>query len=99
MDEEGSARNWMGERLAVARSTDQGHDSLVVEGTPIDCLDFASPEVGLGGKRGLDATIKIPRGSKRIWGKRLRMSDKVIADVSEKWADYGLPGSGKPIWR
>jgi 4-hydroxy-3-polyprenylbenzoate decarboxylase len=71
----------------------------VIEGTPIDYLDFASPEPGLGGKLGLDATVKIPPESKRVWGKRLRMSDEVIADVSRKWADYGLPGSGRPVWR
>jgi 4-hydroxy-3-polyprenylbenzoate decarboxylase len=99
VDDDIDARNWKEVMWAVATRMDPGRDALVIEGTPIDYLDFASPEPGLGGKLGLDATVKIPPESKRVWGKRLRMSDEVIADVSRKWADYGLPGSGRPVWR
>ena len=99
VDDDIDARNWKEVMWAVATRMDPGRDSLAIEDTPIDYLDFASPEVGLGGKLGLDATVKIPPETKRTWGKRLRMSDEVIADVSEKWTDYGLPGTGRPIWR
>ena len=70
-----------------------------VDHTPIDYLDFASPESGLGGKIGLDATGKIPPETHRDWGRPIRMTEAIVAEVTQKWADYGLPGSGKPIWR
>jgi 4-hydroxy-3-polyprenylbenzoate decarboxylase len=35
----------------------------------------------------------------REWGRPIRMTDEVIADVTRKWAEYGLPGTGKPIWK
>ena len=69
------------------------------ERTPIDYLDFASPESGLGSKIGLDATNKWPPETAREWGRPIRMSDEVIRTVSEKWPRLGLPGSGRPIWR
>ena len=71
----------------------------MIENTPIDYLDFASPESGLGGKIGLDATNKWPPETKRDWGRPIRMADEIVAEVTRKWADYGLPGSGKPIWK
>ena len=74
-------------------------DALLVEGTPIDYLDFASPESGLGSKIGLDATNKWPPETKREWGRKIRMSEDVIEAVTRKWPGLGLPGSGKPIWR
>ena len=74
-------------------------DITLVEGTPIDYLDFASPESGLGSKIGLDATNKWPPETKREWGRKIRMSEDVVEAVTKKWASLGLPGSGKPIWR
>jgi 4-hydroxy-3-polyprenylbenzoate decarboxylase len=78
---------------------DPVRDTVLVDNTPIDYLDFASPESGLGGKIGLDATTKLPPESKRDWGRPIRMSDRIIADITERWASLGLPGSGKPIWK
>jgi 4-hydroxy-3-polyprenylbenzoate decarboxylase len=78
---------------------DPARDITVIEGTPIDYLDFASPESGLGGKLGMDATNKWPPETHREWGEKIRMSDDVITSVTERWAELGLPGSGKPIWR
>ena len=71
----------------------------MIENTPIDYLDFASPESGLGGKIGLDATNKLPPETKREWGRQIRMTDEIVDLVTRKWPSYGLPGSGKPIWR
>jgi len=71
----------------------------MVENTPIDYLDFASPEPGLGSKMGIDATTKMGAETHREWGRKIRMSDDVIEEVTRKWADYGLPGSGNPIWK
>ncbi|MBA4209782.1 MAG: UbiD family decarboxylase, partial [Parvibaculum sp.] len=60
---------------------------------------FASPESGLGGKIGLDATNKLPPETKREWGREIRMDDEVIEAVTKKWSKLGLPGTGKPIWK
>jgi len=78
---------------------DPARDITVIDHTPIDYLDFASPEAGLGGKIGLDATNKWPGETKRQWGRKIRMSDHVIAEVTAKWPTLGLPGPGKPTWK
>ena len=74
-------------------------DITLIEGTPIDYLDFASPESGLGSKIGLDATNKLPPETHREWGKKIAMDEDVIRRVTEKWKSLGLPGSGKPVWK
>ena len=74
-------------------------DVTLVDNTPIDYLDFASPQSGLGGKIGLDATGKLPSETRREWGRPIRMTDETIAEVTKKWGSYGLPGAGKPIWK
>ena len=57
---------------------DPVRDVTMIENTPIDYLDFASPESGLGGKIGLDATNKWPPETKREWGEEIRMDQKII---------------------
>jgi 4-hydroxy-3-polyprenylbenzoate decarboxylase len=74
-------------------------DVTLIDHSPIDYLDFASPEAGLGGKIGLDATGKWAPETGRQWGRPIRMSETVVAEVTARWASYGLPGSGKPIWK
>jgi 4-hydroxy-3-polyprenylbenzoate decarboxylase len=46
-----------------------------------------------------DTTNKSPPETSREWRRKIRMDDDVIAKVAERWAEYGLPGSGKPIWK
>jgi 4-hydroxy-3-polyprenylbenzoate decarboxylase len=99
VDADIDVRDWKDVMWAVSTNVDAGRDITVIEGTPIDYLDFASPEPGLGAKLGIDATAKIPPETHRPWGKRIRMSDDVIAEVTRKWAEYGLPGTGTPIWK
>jgi 4-hydroxy-3-polyprenylbenzoate decarboxylase len=99
VDDDIDARNWADVMWAVATRMDPVRDVTLVEGTPIDYLDFASPEAGLGGKMGLDATTKIPPETNRAWGRPIRMSDEVIARVDQLWAQLGLPGNGKAIWK
>ena len=72
---------------------------MIVENTPIDYLDFASPESGLGSKIGLDATNKWPPETRREWGRLIHMDEEVIRTVTEKWPRLGLPGSGRPVWK
>jgi len=99
VDDDINARDWKDVMWAVSTRMDPARDITVIEGTPIDYLDFASPESGLGGKIGMDATNKLPPETHREWGVKLRMAEDVVEQVSQRWAEYGLPGSGKPIWR
>ncbi len=99
VDDDIDARDWKDVMWAVSTRMDPARDITVVEGTPIDYLDFASPESGLGGKLGMDATNKWPPETKREWGEKIRMSDDVVDTVTRRWAEYGLPGSGRPIWK
>ncbi|MFQ5985727.1 MAG: UbiD family decarboxylase, partial [Alphaproteobacteria bacterium] len=82
VDDDIDARDWKDVMWAVATRMDPARDIMVVENTPIDYLDFASPEEGLGGKIGLDATNKIPPETHRAWGRKIRMSDEVIDKVT-----------------
>jgi len=99
VDDDIDARDWKDVMWAISTRMDPARDITVVEGTPIDYLDFASPESGLGSKIGLDATNKWPPETKREWGRKIRMSAEIVERVSAKWSSYGLPGSGKPIWK
>ncbi|WP_425409700.1 UbiD family decarboxylase [Hyphococcus sp.] len=98
VDDDINARDWKDVMWAVSTKMDPARDITVVESTPIDYLDFASPESGLGSKIGLDATDKLPPETRREWGKEIRMDDDVVKRVDEMWARLGLPGSGKGIW-
>jgi 4-hydroxy-3-polyprenylbenzoate decarboxylase len=99
VDDDINARDWKDVMWAISTRMDPARDITVIEGTPIDYLDFASPQSGLGGKIGLDATNKLPPETTREWGQKIRMDDATVDLVTRKWQSYGLPGSGKPIWR
>ena len=99
VDDDVDCRDWNDVIWAISTRVDPGRDLLVVENTPIDYLDFASPESGLGGKLGIDATDKWPPETKREWGTKLRMAEEVVEKVTAHWGRYGLPGSGRPIWK
>jgi 4-hydroxy-3-polyprenylbenzoate decarboxylase len=99
VDDDIDARDWKDVMWALSTRMDPARDITVIENTPIDYLDFASPESGLGSKIGLDATDKLPPETHREWGRKIEMDQDVIKTVSDKWAAMGLPGSGKPIWK
>ena len=99
VDEDIDARNWKDVMWAISTRMDPVRDVTLIENTPIDYLDFASPESGLGGKIGLDATNKLQPETKREWGRLIEMDKAVIERVTEKWSRLGLPGTGKPIWK
>jgi 4-hydroxy-3-polyprenylbenzoate decarboxylase len=99
VDADINTRDWKDVMWAISTKMDPARDITVLENTPIDYLDFASPESGLGSKIGLDATDKWLPETKREWGQEIRMDQAVIDAVSDKWASLGLPGSGKPIWK
>ena len=99
VDDSIDARDWKDVIWAVSTRMDPARDITLIENTPIDYLDFASPEDGLGSKIGLDATDKWPPETKRQWGTEIRMSQEVVDKVTSIWSELGLPGSGKPIWK
>ena len=98
-DDDIDARDWKDVIWAISTRVDPARDLTVLENTPIDYLDFASPESGLGSKLGIDATNKWPPETKREWGEKIEMDRDIVDLVSRRWSDYGLPGLGKPIWR
>jgi 4-hydroxy-3-polyprenylbenzoate decarboxylase len=69
---------------------DPQRDSVFIENTPIDYLDFASPVSGLGSKVGFDATHKWPGESQREWGRPIVMDDKVKQRVDDIWEELGI---------
>ena len=76
---------------------DPTRDTTLVENTPIDYLDFASPVSGLGSKMGLDATNKWPGETDREWGTPITMSEQVKTRVDEIWDSLGIEiGAGRP---
>ncbi len=98
VDDDIDARNWNDVMWAISTRMDPARDTTIIEGTPIDYLDFASPDSGLGSKIGLDATNKWPPETKREWGRKIQMDSEIVQTINEKWPRLGLPGSGKPIW-
>jgi len=99
VDDDIDVRDWKDVMWAISTRMDPVRDITTVTDTPIDYLDFASPVSGLGGKLGLDATNKFPGETDREWGEKIYMDDDIIDRVDQKWERYGLPGSGKKIWR
>ncbi len=90
VDEDIDPRQWSEVIWAMTTRMDPVRDTLLVENTPIDYLDFASPVSGLGGKMGLDATNKWPGETNREWGRPIRMTDDVKQRVDAIWDQLGL---------
>jgi 4-hydroxy-3-polyprenylbenzoate decarboxylase len=99
VDADINARDWNDVIWAISTRMDPARDVTMIENTPIDYLDFASPVSGLGSKIGLDATDKWPGETNREWGVPIRMAEEVVERVTGRWKEYGLPGSGSPIWK
>ena len=76
-DDDIDARDWKQVMWALSTRMDPARDITVIENTPIDYLDFASPVSGLGGKVGLDATNKWPGETSREWGRPIAMNAQV----------------------
>lgn len=84
-DDDIDIRDWKEVIWAITTRVDPARDTLIVENTPIDYLDFASPISGLGGKMGLDATNKWPGETTREWGKPIVMDASVKARIDQIW--------------
>ena len=89
-DDDIAIRDWKEVIWAITTRVDPARDTLIVENTPIDYLDFASPTSGLGGKMGLDATHKWSGETSREWGTAITMDAAVKCRVDDIWDDLGL---------
>ncbi|MEA3277346.1 MAG: 4-hydroxy-3-polyprenylbenzoate decarboxylase [Pseudomonadota bacterium] len=85
VDEDVSTRDWKDVIWAMTTRMDPARDSVLVENTPIDYLDFASPVSGLGSKIGFDATSKWQGETQREWGRPIRMDEQVRRRVDGLW--------------
>lgn len=90
VDQDIDARNWEDVIWALSTRVDPARDLTVIENTPIDYLDFASPVAGLGSKMGLDATNKWPGETNRDWGEPIKMDPEALARVDAIWSELGL---------
>ncbi|MFW8566398.1 UbiD family decarboxylase [Orrella sp. 11846] len=90
VDEDINIRDWKEVVWAMTTRMDPVRDTVLVENTPIDYLDFASPISGLGGKMGLDATNKWPGETSREWGVPIVMDTDTKKRVDDIWSSLGL---------
>jgi 4-hydroxy-3-polyprenylbenzoate decarboxylase len=89
-DDDIDVRNWEDVVWAMTTRMDPIRDTMMVENTPIDYLDFASPVSGLGSKMGMDATNKMPGETDREWGEPIVMDEAVKQRVDEMWEELGI---------
>lgn len=89
-DDDINARDWKDVIWAITTRMDPARDTTLIENTPIDYLDFASPVSGLGSKMGMDATNKWPGETNREWGETIVMDESIKKQVDEKWDSLGI---------
>ncbi|MDH5358108.1 MAG: 4-hydroxy-3-polyprenylbenzoate decarboxylase [Gammaproteobacteria bacterium] len=90
VDDDVNVRDWNDVIWAITTRMDPARDTTLVENTPIDYLDFASPVSGLGSKMGMDATNKLPGETDREWGRPIERDPEVVARVDELWQSLGI---------
>ncbi len=89
-DDDINVRDWQDVIWALSTRVDPVRDFTLVDNTPIDYLDFASPVSGLGSKVGIDATHKWPGETNREWGRPITMSAEVRARVDALWSELNI---------
>lgn len=89
-DDDINARDWRDVIWAITTRMDPARDTVMVESTPIDYLDFASPVAGLGSKMGMDATHKWPGETQREWGRPIVMSGEIKRKIDALWSELGI---------
>lgn len=90
VDDDVNVRDWQDVIWAITTRMDPARDTVLIENTPIDYLDFASPVSGLGSKMGMDATNKLPGETNREWGRPIEKDPVIVARVDELWSELGL---------
>ena len=89
-DDDIDARNWQDVIWAMTTRMDPLRDTVMIDNTPIDYLDFASPVSGLGSKMGMDATSKWAGETQREWGRAITMDKDILERVNGYWSNLGL---------
>lgn len=89
-DEDINVRDWQDVIWAMTTRMDPARDTCIIENTPIDYLDFASPVAGLGSKIGFDATSKLSGETSREWGRPIKMNTVVKDKIDTIWNDLGI---------
>ena len=89
-DEDVNVRDWNDVIWAMTTRMDPARDTTIVENTPIDYLDFASPVSGLGSKMGFDATNKWQGETDREWGTAIHMDESVKKRVDALWSELNI---------
>lgn len=84
-DEDVNIRDWSQVLWALSTRADPARDSLIIDNTPVDYLDFSSPKSRLGGKMGIDATHKWPAETSRTWGRPIRHSEPFKQHIEQLW--------------
>ena len=90
VDDDVDIRKWEDVIWAITTRMDPSRDTVIIENTPIDYLDFASPVSGLGSKMGLDATNKWPEETTREWGTPIEMSTAIKQRIDDLWQELGI---------
>jgi len=90
VDDDVDIRKWEDVIWAITTRMDPSRDTVIIENTPIDYLDFASPVSGLGSKMGLDATNKWSEETSREWGTTIEMSTSIKQRIDDIWQELGI---------
>ncbi len=93
VDDDIDVKNWKEVIWAISTRVDPTRDTTLIDNTPIDYLDFASPVSGLGSKMGIDATNKLPGETDREWGEAIEMDQSVIDKIDNIWHELGIDSS------
>ena len=93
VDDDIDVKNWKEVIWAISTRVDPTRDTTLIDNTPIDYLDFASPVSGLGSKMGIDATNKLPGETDREWGEAIEMDQSVIDKIDSIWHELGIDSS------
>lgn len=89
-DDDVNVRDWNDVIWAMTTRMDPSRDTTIIENTPIDYLDFASPVSGLGSKMGFDATNKWPGETTREWGEPIVMDEAVKNRIDDIWSELNI---------
>jgi len=93
VDDDIDIRNWKEVIWAISTRVDPSRDTAIIDNTPIDYLDFASPVSGLGSKMGIDATNKLQGETDREWGKAIEMDKNIALKIDQIWDELGIDSS------
>jgi 4-hydroxy-3-polyprenylbenzoate decarboxylase len=93
VDDDIDIRNWKEVVWAISTRVDPTRDTTLINNTPIDYLDFASPVSGLGSKMGIDATNKLPGETDRVWGEAIEMDKHTVSKIDQIWNELGIDSS------